>query len=82
MFLSGRWHINTLMAEGSWVQVLHLEPQGRCLNDANARRGRKLFRLTLQVRSRSLQVWSPWISCQPEPKPMALPFRAGCTVPF
>jgi hypothetical protein len=23
------------------IQVLHLEPQGRCLNDANARRGRK-----------------------------------------
>ena len=31
------------------MQVLHLEPQGRCLNDANARRGRKPFRLTLQV---------------------------------
>ena len=31
------------------MQVLHLEPQGRCLNDANARRGRKPFRLSLQV---------------------------------
>ena len=39
------------------MQVLHLEPQGRCLNDANARRGRKPFRLTLQVRM--LVVLSP-----------------------
>ena len=82
MFLSGRWPINTLTAEGLWVQVLHLEPQGRCLNDANARRGRKPFRLTLQVRSGSLQLWSPRISCYPDPSPMAFCFRAGCTVPF
>lgn len=33
-----------------YTQVLHLEPQGRCLNDASARRGRKPFRLSLQVR--------------------------------
>ena len=44
--------------------MLHLEPQGRCLNDANARRGRKPFRLTLQVRSDSVLPCTTFLSSQ------------------
>ena len=44
--------------------MLHLEPQGRCLNDANARRGRKPFRLTLQVRTNSAFACSSFLSSQ------------------
>lgn len=44
--------------------MLHLEPQGRCLNDANARRGRKPFRLTLQVRTDSVLSCTTFLSSQ------------------
>ncbi len=55
------------------MQVLHLEPQGRCLNDANARRGRKPFRLSLQVLT-SL-VLSPARPCRPHRCTNSLPLQ-------